>query len=325
VEKDSGKIFPASLSANDILDALLDACDDARIEIFNSTPVGMVSFENGKYAVKTLYDTYHTKLLVLATGGRAHPQTGSTGDGFALAEALGHSITEQHPSLAPIYITDHRLAYLSGTSIPTTVISIWRNGKRLITRSGDLLITRFGYSGPVILNAARWMRAGDQIRIAFSPRKAEELDVLIRTACSTSGTKQIRNLLNDTGCSDRLVKQMITEAGISEGVTGSQLTATQRSRLVKNFTAYTVEIDHVGDFRIAMTTAGGVMLDEINRKTCESKITPGLFCIGEILDIDGDTGGYNLQACFSTAFLATQRIRQILGLYDQNIISNTNS
>jgi predicted flavoprotein YhiN len=118
--------------------------------------------------------------------------------------------------------------------------------------------------------------------------------------------------LDGAGCPNRLTKQIIKESGIPEGTTGSQLTAIQRSRLIENLTAYPVEIDHVGDFRVAMATTGGVILDEINKKTCESKIVPGLFCIGEILDIDGDTGGYNLQACFSTAFLAAQRIHQIL-------------
>lgn len=156
------------------------------------------------------------------------------------------------------------------------------------------------------------MRAGDQIRVAFSPLKAEELDGLIRTACTASGTKQVQNLLDGMGCLDRLIKQMVKESDIPEGTTGSQLTAAQRSRLVRNFTAYPVDIDHVGDFRVAMATVGGVVLDEINKKTCESKIVPGLFCIGEVLDIDRDTGGYNIQACFSTAFLAAQRIRQIL-------------
>jgi predicted Rossmann fold flavoprotein len=312
VEKRSGSVFPTSLSAEDILCALLDACDEAKTDILSCTPAKRVSFDNGKYVVETIRGAYYAKTLVIATGGKSYPQTGSTGDGFAFVEVFGHSIAEPHPSLAPVYVTDHRLADLSGISIPRTVISIWRDGKRQIVRSGDLLITRFGYSGPVILNATRWIRAGDQIRIAFSSKKAEELDVLILSACTMSGTKQIRYLLDDAGCPNRLTKQIVKESGIPEGTTGSQLTAIQRSRLIENLTAYPVEVDHVGDFRVAMATTGGVMLDEINKKTCESKIVPGLFCIGEILDVDGDTGGYNLQACFSTAFLATQRIRQIL-------------
>lgn len=312
VEKESGKVFPESLSADDILDVLLDACETAGVEILSYTPAEGVSFEDGMYAVKTLHATYYAKTLVIATGGASYPQTGSSGDGFSFAKALGHSVAEPHPSLAPVYVADHRLADLSGISVAEAAVSIWRGGKKLIARQGDLLITRFGYSGPVILDAARWMRAGDLLRISFSPIKPEELDVLIRTACAASGTKQVQNLIAVARCPDRLLKQMVTESGIPEGTTGAQLTAGQRSRLVEKLTAYPVEIDHVGDFRVAMATAGGVVLDEIQKKTCESKISPGLFFVGEVLDIDGDTGGYNLQACFSTAYLAAQRIQQIL-------------
>ena len=312
VEKESGKVFPESHSADDILDALLDACDAAGVEILSYTPAESVACENGMYAVKTLHTTYYTKALVIATGGMSYPQTGSTGDGFLFAKALGHSVTPPCPALTPVYAVRHQLADLSGISVYGATISIWRGGKKLLVRSGDLLITRFGYSGPVILDSARWMRTGDMLRIGFCKKKPEELDTLIRAACSSAGTKQIQNLLDDAECPDRLVKHMVQESGIPEGTTGAQLTASQRSRLVENLTSYPVEIDHLGDFRVAMATAGGVILDEINKKTCESKISPGLFFIGEVLDIDGDTGGYNLQACFSTAFLSAQRIRQIL-------------
>lgn len=312
VEKESGKVFPASFSADDILDALLDACDEVGVEILSYTPVQSVSCEDGVYAVETVHDVVYARVLVVATGGVSYPQAGSTGDGFTFARALGHAVIEPHPSLAPVYVADHRLSDLSGVSLPNTGVSLWRKGKKLFSRSGDLLITRFGYSGPVILDAARWMRAGDQLKIAFSPKTPEELDQLICTACASAGTKLIRNLLDGAGCPNRLLRQIVTESGIHDGTTGAQLTAAMRARLVANLTAYPVEIDHVGDFKVAMATAGGVSLDEINKKTCESKLSPGLFFIGEVLDIDGDTGGYNLQACFSTAALAAMRIRQIL-------------
>ncbi len=153
VEKESGKLFPASLSADDILDALLDACDEAGVEIVSSAPVQSVSFEDGLYAVRTDYGVFRSRTLVVATGGRSYPQTGSTGDGFLFAGALGHAIVEPRPSLSPVYVADHRLADLSGISLPDVSVSLWRGGKKIMTRSGDLLITRFGYSGPVILDA----------------------------------------------------------------------------------------------------------------------------------------------------------------------------
>ncbi|HJJ89278.1 MAG TPA: aminoacetone oxidase family FAD-binding enzyme [Methanocorpusculum sp.] len=274
----------------------------------NITPAENISVDRGIYVVRTKKNIYYAKHLVLATGGMSYPQTGSTGDGLTFAKNLGHSIEKPRPALTPVYIQDHRLTALSGISIPGVRVSIWRNGRQKFVCCGDLLITRFGYSGPVILNASRWMRDGDLLKIAFSSLNSEELDVLIRNFSSSFGDKRVQNLLNFLGCPNRVIKQMVRESGISEWTTGSQLTSIQRSRLVQNLTAYPGIIDHVGDFRIAMSTAGGVVLGEINKKTCESKFRPRLFLIGEVLDIDGDTGGYNLQACFSTAYIASQRI-----------------
>ncbi|HJJ90981.1 MAG TPA: NAD(P)/FAD-dependent oxidoreductase [Methanocorpusculum sp.] len=305
---DSGNVFPESLSANDILDVLLDSCHQAETEILCDTPAENVSVDRGIYVVRTPKNIYCAKHLVLATGGMSYPQTGSTGDGLTFAKNLGNSIEKPRPALTPVYIQDHRLTALSGISIPGVRVSIWRNGRQKFVCCGDLLITRFGYSGPVILNASRWMRDGDLLKIAFSSLNSEELDVLIRNFSSSFGDKRVQNLLNFLGCPNRVIKQIVRESGISEWTTGSQLTSIQRSRLVQNLTAYPGIIDHVGDFRIAMSTAGGVVLGEINKKTCESKFRPRLFFIGEVLDIDGDTGGYNLQACFSTAYIASQRI-----------------
>ena len=312
VEKESGKVFPSSLSADDILDVLLDACDAAGVEILCQTPVESVSRKNGSYLVQTVQGTFFAPVLVIATGGMSYPQTGSTGDGFQFAGMLGHEISELSPSLAPVYAADHRLAELSGISISDASVSLWRNGKKLLDRAGDLLITRYGYSGPVILDASRWMRAGDLLKVSFSSYSSVDLDKLIRDACAACGTKQVQNLLDGSVCPDRLVRALVQVSGIPEGTTGSQLTAGMRNRLVVNLTAYPVLIDHVGDFKTAMATAGGVVLDQVNKKTCESKISPGLFFIGEVLDLDGDCGGYNLQACFSTAYLAASRIRQFV-------------
>lgn len=311
-EKESGKIFPASLLADDILDALLAACDEAGVEIACRTPVTSVRFEEGRFHVKTGYGEVAAKTLVIATGGRSYPQTGSSGDGYGFSEMLGHAVVKPEPSLTPVYAATHHLAELSGISISDAVVTLWRDARKILTRSGDLLITRFGYSGPVILDASRWMRTGDLLKIAFTPLAPGELDQRIRDACTAAGTKQIQNLLSGTDCPERLVRCLVATADIPEGTNGAQLSSVMRSRLVKNLTEYPVVIDHPGDFRVAMATAGGVALDQVNKKTCESKILPGLFFVGEVLDIDGDTGGYNLQACFSTAFLAAQGVRRLL-------------
>mgnify|MGYP000877784545 FL=1 len=308
---ENGKVFPVSLLADDVLDALLSACDEAGVEINYSEGVKSIMPNPNGYVVESSYGAYQTKYVVIATGGMSYPGTGSTGDGYALAESLGHTVVSPEPALTPVYADDHPLKDLSGISLPAKV-SIWHEGKKLMTREGDLLITRFGYSGPVILDASRWMRAGDLLRIAFTPLSPEETDALLKERTAASGGKQVQNLLSGLSCPDRLTRALVEVSGIPEGTTGGQLTAKMRASLVENLTAFPVTISRLGDFNAAMCTAGGVSLAEINKKTCESKIAPGVFFAGEVMDIDGDTGGYNIQAAFSTGFAAANTIRKLL-------------
>ena len=308
---ENDKVFPVSLCADDVLDALLSACDEAGAEIFYSEGVKSVTPNSGGYSVQTSLAVYQAKCVVIATGGMSYPGTGSTGDGYALAESLGHTIVSPEPSLTPVYADDHQLRDLSGISLPAKV-SIWHEGKKLMTREGDLLITRFGYSGPVILDASRWMRAGDVLRIAFTPLTPGETDALLKERTAASGGKQVQNLLSGLSCPDRLTRALVEISGIPEGTTGGQLTAKMRASLVENLTAFPVTISRLGDFNAAMCTAGGVSLAEINKKTCESKIAPGVFFAGEVMDIDGDTGGFNIQAAFSTGFVVAKTILRYL-------------
>ena len=308
---ENDKVFPVSLRADDVLDALLDACDEAGVDIFYSEAVKSVAPNSGGYSVQTSLAAYQAKCVVIATGGMSYPGTGSTGDGYALAESLGHEIVPPEPSLTPVYVEDHLLWDLSGISLPAKV-SIWHEGKKLMTREGDLLITRFGYSGPVILDSSRWMRAGDQLRIAFTPLSPEEVDTILKERTAESGGKQIQNLLSGLSCPDRLTRALVEVSGIPEGTTGGQLTSKMRTALVQNLTGFPVIIGKMGDFGVAMCTAGGVPLAEINKKTCESKIAPGVFFAGEVMDIDGDTGGYNIQAAFSTGFVVAKTILKLL-------------
>lgn len=308
---ENDKVFPVSLRADDVLDALLYACDEAGVEINYSEGVKSIIPNPNGYVVESFFATYRAKYVVIATGGMSYPGTGSTGDGYALAKSLGHTIVSPEPSLTPVYADDHPLRDLSGISLPAKV-SIWRDGKKLMTREGDLLITRFGYSGPVILDASRWMRAGDVLRISFTPLSPGETDALLKERTAASGGKQVQNLLSGLSCPDRLTRALVEVSGIPEGTTGGQLTAKMRASLVENLTAFPVTISRLGDFNAAMCTAGGVSLAEINKKTCESKIAPGVFFAGEVMDIDGDTGGYNIQAAFSTGFVVAKTILRYL-------------
>ncbi|HJJ79018.1 MAG TPA: NAD(P)/FAD-dependent oxidoreductase [Methanocorpusculum sp.] len=308
---DAGKVFPTPRSADDVLDVLLDACDAAGVEILYEERVESVKKDGERFVVSTAYGKYLARCLVVAAGGSSYPKTGSSGDGVRLSEMLGHSIVEPKEALTPVYAENFRLADLSGLSFENVTLTIWRDGKMIGANTNDLLITRFGFSGPCVLDASRAMQAGDVLKISFTQLLAEAVDALLVERCRKEGGRLVSNLLYGLGVPDRLVKSLIEEAGIAEDTKGSQLSAVSRKALVRLITSYEVKIAHLGDFSISMATAGGVSLAEVNKKTCESKLHPGLFFAGEVLDIDGDTGGYNLQAAFSTAYLAAQRIKAI--------------
>ena len=302
------KVFPKSRKADDVLQALLSAAKQCNTKIRTNTRVTAIRQNGKKFHIETNTTSIEADTVILSCGGASYPSTGSNGDGAKIAEMLGHTIIPLKESLTPVYISNFRFKDLTGISLADTKISIIRDNKIIARNTGDLLIARFGLSGPVILDASRWMREGDTLEIAFGGHRFEELDTLLISRCGKEGSKAISNLLYGLNIPDRLIRALLEDAGIPDTIKGSQLTAAMRKNLVRSITAYQVPIDRLGGFTIAMATAGGVSLSEINKKTCESKLVPNLYFAGEIMDIDGDTGGYNIQAAFSTAYLATESI-----------------
>jgi len=300
---EEGKVFPKSRKAKDVLDFLLNSKND---EILIDESITSIQKNNSGFTVKTETSIYSSKYLVIATGGKSYPHTGSDGSGYHLAELLGHTIIPPKEALTPVYIKNFPLKELSGISIENATVQIWHDNKKIKENKGDLLITHFGFSGPVILDASRWMKKGDILKISFIPFKMEDFEQLILEKSITEGGKLISNVITEIDIPDRLVKKLTPNS-----VKCSQLTVEQRRSIVKSFCEYEVQINKLGSFQVAMATAGGVSLDEVNRKTCESKICPGLFFCGEVLDIDGDTGGYNIQAAFSTAYLISHAIEKL--------------
>lgn len=303
-----GKIFPKSRDAHDILRVLISAAESAGTKIRNSSQVLSVKKSGERFVVETLQKTYSAKYLIIASGGKSYPHTGSSGDGYVLAESLGHTIIHPKEALTPVYVKNFPLKELSGISIPDAEIRIIRENKIAAKNKDDLLITRFGFSGPAVLNAGRWIYKGDILEISFVHLTPEELDALIVKRSSEEGQKTLSNLLYGLDVPERLIHALLVSADVSGDIRGAQLPSADRKHLVRAFTAYRAVVERTGDFSVAMATAGGVTLSEVKKKTCESKLCPGLYFAGEVLDIDGDTGGYNIQAAFSTAYLASADI-----------------
>jgi predicted Rossmann fold flavoprotein len=304
-----GKVFPRSRKASDVLDVLTAACAEAKVKIRGGSPVLGISIADGLFQIRTTQVIYPAKRAVIATGGITYPGTGSTGDGYRLAAELGHTVTETGPALCAVQIQDHPFTDLAGISFPDRTVSLIRDGRRVRRHIGDLLFTHTGLSGPAILDFSRFLKAGDTLEIAFvrelTPEAVEE-GLLGQIAAA--GQQMIATALAAFDLPERFVKKILTEAGLSPDLTGAHLTKPGRMALLKRLTAWPLVVSRLGPLHEAMVTRGGVALAEVNPKTMESRLVPGLFFAGEVLDIDGDTGGYNLQAAFSTAALAARQI-----------------
>ncbi|HZD44237.1 MAG TPA: aminoacetone oxidase family FAD-binding enzyme, partial [Methanomicrobiales archaeon] len=174
VEGESGKVFPATRRASDILALLLLACNERGVTIRFSEPVEHVSVKEGVFTIKTPVAVYTAKCLVIAAGGSSYPAMGSTGDGYALARELGLSVTPTAPALVPVYVKEYPFADLAGISFPDIPISLFRGGKKVQQKSGDLLFTHSGLSGPGILDLSRYIAAGDVLKVAFLRGTAPE-------------------------------------------------------------------------------------------------------------------------------------------------------
>lgn len=305
-----GKIFPQSNKAEDILKILLQECENKNIKIIYNSPVKKVEYNQQKkiFKISTSDKNFTSKIFVIAAGGKSFPKTGSTGDGFEMAKNLGHSISRIKAALAPVISEDHRFKMLSGISMNSKELSLWRNNNLIKRWTGDLLITHKGLSGPAVINYSRYMEAGDVIKIKLIDYRPESLEKDILKKISREGKLNIKNLLIRYPIAQRLVEKILDDLNINESKNAAHLSKKERKQIIDQFLNLEFKIKKIAGFNQSMVTKGGISLNEINPGTMESEIINNLFAVGEVLDIDGDTGGYNLQAAFSTAHAAGTEI-----------------
>jgi predicted Rossmann fold flavoprotein len=308
---ENGKVFPETRSSADVLEILIRLCKERGVAIRTGEPVTGITRTSQDFCVMTTTTSYRSPILVLATGGSSYPQTGSTGDGFGFAKSLGQPVTETGPALTPLLIRNFPFAPLAGMSFDALPFTCWREGKKVADRVGDVLFTHLGLSGPGILDASRDIRSGDIVRLSFvGTMKREEFDDDLTRRVQENGTWQVRTLLAAYPIPERLNRKLLAISEISDDLRCSHLSVRQRAKLIANCTAFPLTVEAPGGYKVAMVTRGGVALETVNPKTMESKLIPGLYFAGEVLDLDGDTGGYNLQAAFSTGVMAGRTIQK---------------
>jgi len=308
VERDDGKIFPRSLQSGDVLRALLEALEANGGQLRTDVTIDAVRRTDDGFCVETNQGTFSSKRLAIAAGGMSYPQTGSTGDGYRWAEQFfGHRIVPPRPALTPVIVGRYPFAEAAGISFENVPIDVWRNGKKIRRGTGDVLLTHRGLSGPGILDLSRFLAPQDTLR----------LPLCRNTACWESlfsGKKLLKNALAPLGIPDRLLLLLLSELGISPdtaAVSAAEIDRRTRHRLKESLEGFAFVVERLGGFDEAMATSGGIALEEVHRQTMESRLVPSLFFCGEVLDIDGDTGGYNIQFALSSGFLAGKNIYRI--------------
>jgi predicted Rossmann fold flavoprotein len=312
ITEENGKMFPKTRQSSDVLEILLAECRNRGVTIRCSEPVTGISRAAGSFTVITGTAACQTVIVVITTGGASYPQCGTTGDGYRLASALGQPVTGIAPALTPLLIRPFPFASLMGLSFEQMHFSVWREGKKVADHTGDVLFTHLGLSGPGILDASRGIRPGDSVRLSFvGAMRREEFAADIAKRSAENPHWQVGTILAKYPIPERLNRKLLNLSGIPDDLKCAHFSAALRSVLVTNCTEFPLTVAALGDYKIAMATRGGVALDGVDAKTMESMLVPGLFFAGEVLDIDGDTGGYNLQAAFSTGYLAAvQGIRK---------------
>ncbi|MFH0715239.1 NAD(P)/FAD-dependent oxidoreductase [Staphylococcus delphini] len=316
-EEDHGRMFPVSNQSQDVLDALIRELKQNKVTVKEEqTVVGVKKVEAGHFQVQLQNgDTYEAKTVIIATGGTSVPQTGSTGDGYRFAQSLGHHITELFPTEVPIksnalFIKNQSLKGLSLKNVGLSVLK--KNGKKRITHQMDMLFTHFGISGPAALRCSQFIyqeqksqkQQNIQMQIdAFPEINEEALKQKITQQLKSQPDKYIKNALKGL-IEERYLTLMIESADIPFETTYHHISAQQLSTLAHQFKAFTFEVYGTLPLEKAFVTGGGVSIKEIVPTTMESKITPGLYLCGEVLDIHGYTGGYNITSALVTGYVA---------------------
>ena len=313
VEERGGRVFPASDRAQDIVDALVSWVRGQGVDLRTGITVRqLVQQDTRVIGVQTTGGRFEGKAIVVATGGASYPGTGSTGDGYGWARALGHTVVPIRPALVPLETAGDTAGRLQGLSLRNVHLYAYGDGKLLGDLFGEMVFTQFGVSGPIILSLSRavvdTLRQGQQVMLSIDLKPAldqEKLDARLRRDLDTWGKRQFRTLLK--GLLPRmLIPVCIQETGIAADKVAHQISADERARLREWLKGFRLEVTGHRGFDEAIVTAGGVDTREVDPWTMASTLVEGLYFCGEVLDIDADTGGYNLQAAFSTGWLAGQ-------------------
>jgi len=306
----TGKYFPSTNSGKTVLEALLRKISALNVKLLVEHKVQAVNFNNNLFDVKGEHFQFNAKNVVLTTGGLSYPTTGSDGTGYRLAQSFGHPMVETVPALTPLTTKDNDLKSLTGITLDVQ-LTLVADGKRQFSCQDSFLFTHFGFSGPSALDISRHFlktKGDKKIIINFLPKYDENSwGAYLRQVGEKYPRKTLKGLLIEF-LPQRLADIILKKAGIDAELIMNQLDKASRGRLIECCVSYPLDVTGVLGFGKAEVTAGGIDWTEINPKTLESKLMPGLYFAGEILDVDGRIGGFNFQWAWASGVCVAQAI-----------------
>ncbi len=323
----TGKIFPVSNKASDVLAALLRRLERSGAELALEEPLSNMERPEDGFRLTTPRRMLTAEKVIVTTGGQSYPGSGTTGDGYRWAAKLGHTLIPPCPALTPVTINAPWTLALQGVTVPDVRVLVGHDShsaadqgtmgivphKPVAERRGSFLFTHFGLSGPVILDVSRVISQSDRperltLEVDFLPALADqEVDEWLRQESSSAGKKRLAGVLAQR-LPRRLAEALLERAQLGADRKAAALRKSERARLVHDIKHQPLPITGTLGFKKAEVTAGGVSLAEVDSRTMQSKLVPNLFWAGEVLDLDGPIGGYNFQAAFSTGWLAAESV-----------------
>lgn len=307
-----GRVFPASDRASDVLAVLSGYLRKGKVKILTRSPVSGISSNDGTItAVRLAEDVITATHYILCTGGRSYPATGSTGEGYGWLKRLGHAVAPPVPLLAPVRVREGWVKHIEGASVHGAALYLFVDGKRKAEESGEAVFTRDGLSGPMALDMTRRMReyAGSAMTLALDLRPGSSLEALDKelVALFRDNENMLAGNCLRPVLSPKLTPLFLVLSGMDPDSRVNKVTKEQRKKLAALMKGLEMTLAGTGGFNRAIITGGGVSLDEVDQKTMRSKLASNLSIAGELLDLDGPTGGYNLQICWSTGYVAGER------------------
>lgn len=304
-----GRVFPQTDKALSILKALFAYLNENNVSIMYGQQVKTVTKDKyGLFVIITDKQKFSSRKVIIATGGVSYPKTGSTGDGYAIAKSFGHNIIPIKPALVPLETSDTFIKELQGLSLKNVEVNVLLNNKTKITEFGEMLFTHFGLSGPIILKISR-----EAVELLTQGEVIVSIDLKPALSCEKLDERLIREFKSHNLIYKNMLKELLPAklipvfirlSAIDPAKKINQITQLERKKIITLLKSFKVKITRARPIDEAIVTSGGVDVKEVNPKTMESRKVFGLYFCGEVLDIQGNSGGYNLQAAFSTGYVA---------------------